>query len=76
MTPSEYVSKTYPSPQREYYLREQLKAIRRELGEDDVRGQETRELEIKRHNEERACQSLRESLEQEKMKRQEQFVRR
>jgi len=38
--------------------------------------QETRELALQRQNEERACQSLRESLEQEKMKRQEQFVRR
>ena len=36
----------------------------------------TRELALRRQNEDRACQSLRESLEQEKMKRQEQFVRR
>jgi chromosome segregation protein len=38
--------------------------------------QETRELALQRQNEDRACQALRESLEQEKMKRQEQFVRR
>ncbi|MCK5359644.1 MAG: chromosome segregation protein SMC, partial [Gammaproteobacteria bacterium] len=36
----------------------------------------TRELALQRQNEDRACQALRESLEQEKMKRQEQFVRR
>jgi chromosome segregation protein len=36
----------------------------------------TRELALQRQNEDRACQTLRESLEQEKMKRQEQFVRR
>ena len=35
-----------------------------------------RELEQQRHAEESACQKLRESMEQEKMKRQEQFVRR
>jgi chromosome segregation protein len=38
--------------------------------------QETRELALQRQNEDRACQTLREALEQEKMKRQEQFVRR
>ncbi|GBE08316.1 chromosome partition protein Smc [bacterium BMS3Abin11] len=38
--------------------------------------QETREMALQRQNEERACTSLREALEQEKMKRQEQFVRR
>jgi ATP-dependent Lon protease len=32
---------------REYYLREQLKAIQRELGETDERGQELRDLEQK-----------------------------
>jgi ATP-dependent Lon protease len=32
---------------REYYLREQLKAIQKELGETDERGQEIRELEQK-----------------------------
>jgi chromosome segregation protein len=50
-----------------------LKQLREQTGSV---GQKARELEIQRHNEERACQSLRESLEQEKMKRQEQFVRR
>ena len=38
--------------------------------------QETRELALQRQNEDRTCQTLREALEQEKMKRQEQFVRR
>jgi chromosome segregation protein len=38
--------------------------------------QETREMALQRQNEERACTSLREAVEQEKMKRQEQFVRR
>jgi ATP-dependent Lon protease len=33
--------------QREYYLREQLKAIQKELGEDDERAQELRELREK-----------------------------
>ena len=33
--------------QREYYLREQLKAIQKELGETDERGQEMQELEQK-----------------------------
>jgi ATP-dependent Lon protease len=33
--------------QREYYLREQLKAIQKELGESDERGQETAELRKK-----------------------------
>ena len=50
-----------------------LKQLREQTSSIDHK---TRELEIQRHNEERACQSLRESLEQEKMKRQEQFVRR
>jgi len=38
--------------------------------------QETREMALQRQNEERACMALREALDQEKMKRQEQFVRR
>ncbi len=38
--------------------------------------QETREMALQRQNEEHTCTSLREALEQEKMKRQEQFVRR
>jgi len=38
--------------------------------------QKARELALQRQNEDRACQSLREALETEKMKRQEQFVRR
>jgi len=39
----EEVDKTH----REYYLREQLKAIQRELGESDERGQEIQELQAK-----------------------------
>lgn len=38
------VKKEMDREQREYYLRQQLKAIRRELGEDDDRGIETDEL--------------------------------
>ena len=38
--------------------------------------QKTRELALQRQNQDRGCQGLREALEQEKMKRQEQFVRR
>jgi chromosome segregation protein len=50
-----------------------LKELRRQA---EALDHDSRELALKRQNEERACQSIRESLEQEKMKRQEQFVRR
>ena len=41
------VKKEMDREQREYYLRQQLKAIRRELGEDDDRTMETEELREK-----------------------------
>lgn len=50
-----------------------LKQYRDQTSELDL---STRELALQRQNEDRACQALREALEQEKMKCQEQFVRR
>jgi chromosome segregation protein len=59
--------------QRKVDEEEVLKQFREQTSGLD---QDTRELALQRQNEDRACQALRESLEQEKMKRQEQFVRR
>src|SRR5205085_8257144 len=41
------VMKEVGKTQREFYLREQMKAIQKELGEDDERGQEAEELRKK-----------------------------
>ncbi len=55
---------------------EQETILKKFREQTNVLDQETREMALQRQNEERACTTLRESLEQEKMKRQEQFVRR
>lgn len=54
------VSAELSKSQREYYLREQLKAIQRELGESDDRGEDLEELRVKIDEAEMSSEALRE----------------